>query len=303
MEETRTPSARADFLIEKVERDSGYEMHTFHLHRRYEIYYEIEGMRRYFIEGAAYLANAGDVVLIGENQIHKTGLVEEESGCHFALAFSGAYLRELRQAFPQVDFVGFLSGNTTHLLRALSAQQQEQVCAAMQRLLTLQSSDSPDSAAACKMILGTLLLRLKELCRRQEERGAGDGRVTNRTVDQIQGYIALHYAEKLTLTDIARQFYISPYYLSRLFKKTTSLSLIEYINGVRVKAAQNLMERTADSVSAIAAATGFTTPTHFRRVFKEATGLSPQQYRQRCRRLRAEKEQDSPGPRPPRTPQ
>ena len=68
--------------------------------------------------------------------------------------------------------------------------------------------------------------------------------MTNRIVSQIQGYIAEHYAEKLTLTSIANQFYISPYYLSRLFKKTINLSLIEYINGVRIKAAQNMIEKT-----------------------------------------------------------
>ena len=37
-----------------------------------KFYYEIEGSRRYFIEDAAYIVNAGCVVLIGENQIHKT---------------------------------------------------------------------------------------------------------------------------------------------------------------------------------------------------------------------------------------
>ena len=73
--------------------------------------------------------------------------------------------------------------------------------------------------------------------------GGDSGRVTNRIVSQIQGYIAEHYAEKLTLTSIANQFYISPYYLSRLFKKTINLSLIEYINGVRIKAAQNMIEK------------------------------------------------------------
>ena len=70
-------------------------------------------------------------------------------------------------------------------------------------------------------------------------------------MDQIQAYIAEHYAEKLTLTGIASQFYISPYYLSRLFKKSINLSLIEYINGVRIKAAQNLIEKSNESISDI----------------------------------------------------
>ena len=135
------------------------------------------------------------------------------------------------------------------------------------------------------MLLATLLLELKDLCRRQQEQGGENGRVSNHIVDQIQAYIAEHYAEKLTLTGIASQFYISPYYLSRLFKKSINLSLIEYINGVRIKAAQNLIEKSNGSISDIAEKTGFMTTAHFRRVFKDATGLSPQQYRQYYKRV------------------
>ena len=136
-----------------------------------------------------------------------------------------------------------------------------------------------------KMLLATLLLELKDLCRQQQEQGGENGRVSNHIVDQIQAYIAEHYAEKLTLTGIASQFYISPYYLSRLFKKSINLSLIEYINGVRIKAAQNLIEKSNESISDIAEKTGFMTTAHFRRVFKDATGLSPQQYRQYYKRV------------------
>ena len=135
------------------------------------------------------------------------------------------------------------------------------------------------------MLLATLLLELKDLCKQQQAQGGESGRVSNHIVEQIQTYIAEHYAEKLTLTGIASQFYISPYYLSRLFKKSINLSLIEYINGVRIKAAQNLIEKTNESISDISEKTGFLTTAHFRRVFKDATGLSPQQYRQYYKRL------------------
>mgnify|MGYP002604692613 CR=1 FL=1 len=53
-----TYSPRMDFFIERVDRATGFEMPCFHIHHKYEIYYEIEGTRRYFIEDAAYIVNA-----------------------------------------------------------------------------------------------------------------------------------------------------------------------------------------------------------------------------------------------------
>ena len=236
-----TYSPHVDFFIDHVDRDTGYEMPSFHIHHKYEIYYEIEGTRRYFIEDAAYIVNAGSVVLIGENQIHKTASVGDTPSSRIVMNFSGEYLDKLVELFPDVDFFSFLSEEHNHLLSNITVKQQNHIHSMLQQLLTLQEETTPESDAIRKMLLATLLLELKEMCKQQQAQGGENGRVSNHIVDQIQAYIAEHYAEKLTLTGIASQFYISPYYLSRLFKKSINLSLIEYINGVRIKAAQNLI--------------------------------------------------------------
>ena len=280
-----TYSPHVDFFIDHVDRDTGYEMPSFHIHHKYEIYYEIEGTRRYFIEDAAYIVNAGSVVLIGENQIHKTASVGDTPSSRIVMNFSGEYLGKLVELFPDVDFFSFLSEEHNHLLSNITVKQQNHIHSMLQQLLTLQEETTPESDAIRKMLLATLLLELKEMCKQQQVQGGENGRVSNHIVDQIQAYIAEHYAEKLTLTGIASQFYISPYYLSRLFKKSINLSLIEYINGVRIKAAQNLIEKSNESISDIAERTGFLTTAHFRRVFKDATGLSTQQYRQYYKRV------------------
>lgn len=278
-------SPHVDFFIDRADDVVGVEMPSFHIHYKFEIYYEIEGSRRYFIEDSAYVVNAGSVVLIGENQIHKTASLGDTPSSRIVLNFSREYLERVAQAFPTVDFFAFLSEERNHLLTGLTVKQQNQIYGLLQQLLAMEDETSAAADALRRLLLGTLLLELKEHCRRQQEQIAENGRVSNHTVDQIQAYIAEHYAEKLTLTGIANQFYISPYYLSRMFKKSINLSLIEYINGVRIKAAQNRIERSSDSIAEIAAKTGFMTTAHFRRVFKDATGLSPQQYRQYYKRV------------------
>lgn len=97
-------SPHVDFFIDRVDRDSGYEMASFHIHHKYEIYYEIEGSRRYFIEDAAYIVNAGCVVLIGENQIHKTASLGDTASSRIVMNFSREYLDKIMDIFPEVDF-------------------------------------------------------------------------------------------------------------------------------------------------------------------------------------------------------
>ena len=79
---------------------------------------------------------------------------------------------------------------------------------------------------------------------------------------------------------MAAKFYISPYYLSRLFRRVTGQSIVDYINGRRIEAAQKLLETTELSIGTVAVKqTGFASAAHFRRVFRQTMGTGPLQYR------------------------
>ena len=70
------------------------------------------------------------------------------------------------------------------------------------------------------------------------------------------------------MNDLAEQFYLSPYYLCREFKKYTNSTIVQYINSLRVGHAQRLFVETDKSVTEISKIVGFSNVTHFNRVYR-----------------------------------
>lgn len=270
-------SPHYDFYIDKVERSTGYDMHTFHIHKKYEIYYAAKGIRRYYIEDNSYLVHPGDVVLIGPDGIHKTSSVDNLPHTRYVLNFSAEYLEDIQAAFPNVNLFSCFEAQI--YLPQTSAQMQASLELFFKQLWENHEQNAPKSVATRKLLLAQLLLLLDECVIQHKEKNITRHLFSNPVIEKIQSYIATHYEEELTLSGIASQFFISPHYLSRLFKKVTNLSITEYINSIRLKSAKTMLEATNLPITQVAERNGFQTPTHFHRTFKMGTGLSPQKYR------------------------
>lgn len=92
-------------------------------------------------------------------------------------------------------------------------------------------------------------------------------------------YIHAHYADDITLTQMAEYTFLSISHFSSLFKRYTGESLITYINQVRVEKAKELLRNSNDKIYAIAEKVGFSSQPYFIRVFKNVMGISPNEYR------------------------
>ena len=95
----------------------------------------------------------------------------------------------------------------------------------------------------------------------------------------ITSFIHTNYFNELSLDYIADKFFISPYYLSRQFKKITGFTLVNYIQMTRIKNAQQLLLNTDLRITAIAQQCGFTSFSQFNRVFNKFCKVSPSQFR------------------------
>ena len=92
-------------------------------------------------------------------------------------------------------------------------------------------------------------------------------------------YIQKHFAEKITVKDIAEHLHIHPSYLSYIFKKSTGQSVNKYINFYRITLAKQLLDNTNDSITSIALKTGFYDSQHFLKTFKKISDMTPSDYR------------------------
>lgn len=92
-------------------------------------------------------------------------------------------------------------------------------------------------------------------------------------------YIDEHYAEKLTLIEVADNVYVSQWHLSKLLKKHTNQNFCDILNGVRIEHAKKLLKDPSLKIHEISERVGFTDVTHFSKKFKQIVGVSANGYR------------------------
>ena len=107
--------------------------------------------------------------------------------------------------------------------------------------------------------------------------GAKHANVIHRCIQ----YIGEHYNEPITLVHVARMVYLSPSYLSRVFKQETGVTFNEHLNTVRINRAKELLLNRNLRLTDISLMVGFEDQSYFTKVFKRVTGMLPRQYREK----------------------
>lgn len=111
------------------------------------------------------------------------------------------------------------------------------------------------------------------------ERMACDASGQGNLIHTIKSHIAQHYREELSLEGLAGLVYLSPSYLSKLFKRETGENLSTYMQNVRIDAAKILLRTTPLKTYEVAERVGISDPVYFSRIFKKVVGVKPKDYR------------------------
>lgn len=265
------------FYIAQQKQDHTFTMRECHYHDVYEIYYLLDGRRNYFIQNRTYPVVKGDIVLINVHDIHKTTSSYQASHERILIYFQKDFISPVVHQDEDIDLLDCFTRDQKVLHLKVSEQ------AFVQSILLKMVDESKKKLTGYmtyqKVLLTELLLFITRHMEQYRQEGTAYNSQLHRKMSEIALYLMENYMNRLSLKLVADKFYITPCHLSRAFKKTTGFTFIEYLNSIRIKEAQKLLKETRKSVMEISELTGFDSQTHFGRVFKGITGLSPLQYR------------------------
>jgi len=176
-------------------------------------------------------------------------------------------------------------------------------CEPYYRLFQAQNDNSPiinpDSGAAMRNILDELFSLYREGGNTLKDDVQASGLLTSLMVNCIRdagvtsesrhlpayvmdarNYINLHYAERITLDDLARVISINKFYLQKLFKRCMGLSPNEYLIYTRLTQAKHLLRTSNAPINRVAMDVGIDNVGYFTNLFKKYEGCTPSVYRQ-----------------------
>ncbi len=250
-------------------------MNNFHAHDTYEIFYLCNGERVFNINGRIHYIKRGEVVLINHHVIHKTVPTNVPDYERISLQIPPDFLNSLN--LHDMSLTDCFAYSTPALL--LPKKKQTIVESLFHNIIAEATKQSPGYKAAIQIDLAKALVYIHRHALSANHQLVQETHIQKKITDVVR-YIGNNYMNELSISHLAKRFFISRSHLSRTFKKVTGLTIVEYINMVRINHAKKLLRNENFSILQISEKSGFSNSTHFARIFKRTTGYSPSQFRQ-----------------------
>lgn len=248
-----------------------------HLHKSLECVYVTEGTLELGVGQELYHMEKHDFAIVFPEMIHHYQVFDTRKCRAFYLLASvslfGGYGQTLQQLCPEVPVI---KADFVH----------KDIPYAMKSLLEISDKDS-QSHTLWQAFMQIILARAIPLFHLLEKDSVGSEDIVYRTVT----YIAGHFTEELTLTQVAEALGYSPYALSRVFSGTFHMNFNNYLNQVRLEYACGILKYTDQTITEAYENAGFGSQRTFNRVFFERYRMSPRDYRKMIKAHGADEEE------------
>lgn len=253
---------------------SGHEKgRHYHSHEHLEFVYVISGVGKYRIEGEIVDVEAGDLLIFNPGVKHQAirDVGSSWPTTEFVVGFSGIQL----PGYPN-DYIPMKKEK--YKLHAMGDLKSKilRICTLLdlENRAVLEGQNIMQKALLVQMIV----LVLREQCESNTTGNPYESKSLNKSymVGRIIDYFEEHYCEKISLEHIAENMYLSPFYISKIFKSETGDTPIRYLINIRLEKAKQLLEDGhRRSIQEIAAMVGYDDAYHFSKLFKKRYGITP----------------------------
>lgn len=243
----------------------------FHYHEFCKLVMLVSGQGEYTVEDRHYSLQAGDILLIGNGQIHRPEFARGTEYERIIFYISPQFLK--KQSTEDCNLEELFGDVNGHILR-LEERRYKKVFQLAEGLEEeLKREDYGKDILANSLLLQLLVkvgrYRTIGQLKMQEQQEISDERIK-----RILDYIEAHLSEELSIEDLSERFYISRFHMMRLFKKETGLSVYGYVTERRLFFARELI-RQGEAATESCFRAGFGSYSSFTRAYGKRFGTTP----------------------------
>ena len=265
---TPSPFARENLFY--LQEAGSLQAHAPHIsHRSYldsYLFILVEhGSGTVTVQGQNYSLSAGDGVCINCSKPYAHSTTEDPWSLQWA-HFNGPTMNAIYQKY--------LERSGSVLFHPEEPAVYAQI---LQALSDAALSDSYVRDMEIHQNLSSLLTQIMKDCWNPEITKPNSS--PNSNTEMLRSYLSEHYMEKISLDELSSTFFLSKFYLTKLFKEQYGVTISEYILDQRIHHAKELLRFSNKSLDEIASECGFYDLPYFSRKFKKAEGITPSAYR------------------------
>lgn len=259
------------FEVQTWKSDSPKSMHQLHGHEYFELYFLLDGQKRYISQTSIYNVAKSCLVITKPHYLH--------------MFEGGPFKRVLITITPNMlapHQVEFLTKASETPIYTFSQNVMSKITKLLSTMLKENKELSHESEINSHMTLDYLLYLIsKYKIPYEAKENLKTNIIMHPIVLKVTEYISQHYNERILVTELCNKFHISKTWLCKKFLESMHCSITNYQIILRVNKAKELLSLTTRSIESISNELGFSSPKYFGLAFKKVMDISPMQYRKR----------------------
>ncbi|MBP5490694.1 MAG: helix-turn-helix domain-containing protein [Lachnospiraceae bacterium] len=247
----------------------------YHSHSILEIAYILSGKGQYLIDGVTYDVKQGDLLVCNPGVMHQSIITNpSDPTLEFVAGITDLHFLNMEPnslTLPNGPVLSLSNEVKREISRCCYEIIDENMAPQSGRYYLVQAQ-----------MMKILILLYRAVAEKPRDEVVGvpfESYSKSYVVQKIIQYLKSNYSQHISLDGIAQNMYLSPVYISKIFKEKTGDSPINYLIQIRLAKAKEMLEENRGSIRTIAAQVGYDDVYHFSKLFKKYYGVSPLYYR------------------------